>query len=129
MGRASLTRALGLDLAYLPELNGMEVESLVADAQERRWIDGDPRRLLAVFSAKESVFKALYPECRKFFGFEDVTLRWAETPAPGFDVKLVRALGSGWDAGAGLRAGARWWGDIVLTSVWVPRHVDERENS
>jgi enterobactin synthetase component D len=118
--RRSRTRALGLDLAYLPELHGMEIAPLVADAEELRWIDGDPRRLLALFSAKESIYKALYPACRSFFAFHDVTTRWSEAPTPGFHVQLLRPLSPLWPTGAGLRAAVCWCGEFVLTSVWLP---------
>jgi enterobactin synthetase component D len=118
--RVNRTMALGLDLEYLPELSGMEIASFVADIDELQWIGADPRRLLALFSAKESVYKALYPSCRAYFGFDAITARWSDTPVPGFEVALLRPLGSRWPIGSRLWAGVRWSGDFVLTWVWLP---------
>jgi len=115
----SRTRALGLDFACLSELPDTQIARLVADADELQWIAGDPRRLLAMFSAKESVYKALFPECRSFFGFHDAITRWSESPTPGFDVQLLRHLSPLWPTGASLRAAVCWSGEFVLTSVWL----------
>ena len=35
--------------------------------------------LLAIFSAKESIFKALYPICKRYFGFHSAELHWDDT--------------------------------------------------
>jgi len=109
------TRAIGLDLAWLPDLREVNIAETIADADERRWIDGDARRLLALFSAKESVFKALYPSYGEFFGFENVTVQWTEDPAPGFSVRLLRPLGPLATTGDRLWVGVRWTGDFVLS--------------
>lgn len=123
----SRTRALGIDLAHLSELPGMEIASLVADADEQQWIAGNSRRLLALFSAKESVFKALYPECLVYFGFHAVTTRWSETPTLGFEVHLLRQLSPIWPSGANLRVSVRWYDGFVLTSVRLPTETQSRE--
>ncbi len=40
----------------------------------------DPGLRLVLFSAKESLYKAVYPLCGEFFGFDDASLVW---PGPG----------------------------------------------
>jgi 4'-phosphopantetheinyl transferase EntD len=72
-----------------------------------------------VFSAKESTYKALFPECRSFFGFHAATTRWSEAPMPGFHVQLLRQLSPLWPIGASLRVAVCWYGEFVLTSVWL----------
>jgi len=117
------TRALGIDLAHLSELPDLGIAPIIADANEQRWIAGEPGRLLAMFSAKESIFKALYPECLMYFGFHDVTTRWCETPTPGFQVHLLRQLGPLWPNGASLRVSVQWYNEFVLTSVRLPAEI------
>ena len=119
----SRTRALGIDLAHLSELPGMEIAHMVADADEQQWIAGESSRLLTLFSAKESIFKALYPECLAYVGFHDVTTRWSEAPTPGFQVHLLRQLGPLWPSGASLRVSVRWYNEFVLTSVRLPTEI------
>lgn len=108
---------LGLDLEHLGGLRRLDVARQVADADERAWIGADLRRLLAVFSAKESIYKALYPRHGRYFGFGAVTL----TPTDaGFEATLNEALGPGYPAGSRVPISVRWYGDQVLTAVWLP---------
>lgn len=65
--------ALGLDLEVIRPLEA-GVASLIADTAERAWIGGDAARLILLFSAKESIFKALYPLHGAFFDFDAVHL-------------------------------------------------------
>lgn len=113
--RASRSLSLGIDLEHLQGQVDLEIATLVADAEELRWIDANPRRLLALFSAKESVFKALYPHCRMRFDFDAVTARWSEDPNPGFDMTLLQPIRPWWPVGSRLRVGVRWLGSSVLT--------------
>ncbi len=108
---------LGLDLEHLGGLRRMDVARQVADAAERAWIGVDRRRLLALFSAKESIYKALYPRHGRYFSFGAVTL--APTDA-GFEARLNEPLGPGYPAGARVPISVRWYGDQVLTAVWLP---------
>jgi 4'-phosphopantetheinyl transferase EntD len=80
VAREPIFAALGLDVeprAALPE----GVLELVASPEEMAALPCDcfpaldrPPFDTILFSGKESVFKALYPEVRRFFGFEEVTL-------------------------------------------------------
>lgn len=70
-----------------------------------------------IFSAKESLFKALYPQVKKFFGFEAARL---EGIAAGrLRMRLME------DLGAGLRAGQLFTGvwaeqpGQVFTAIWL----------
>ena len=70
-----------------------------------------------LFSAKESVFKALYPSLRRFFGFEDVLLSLSENCS--FQVRLKPELAR--QAGrAGFEGRIALTHDHVLTAVCAP---------
>ena len=114
---ASAFLGLGLDLEHVDGVRRMAIAPKIADAAERAWIDGDKRRLVAVFSAKEAIYKALYPHYGAFFGFNAVTLRWR---GGGFEATLCQPLGDGYPEGARLPVAVRWYGDYVLTAVWLP---------
>lgn len=94
----------------------------------------DPGLRLVLFSAKESLYKAVYPLCGEFFGFDDASLVWtgpggmssvpAECPANGVArLVLRRTLGSGAQGTLVLHAGQEFvchWecdGDWLLTAV------------
>lgn len=112
VGRVTRWSAIGVDLEHMAGLRRIEIAERVADAAERAWIGSDRRRLLAVFSAKESIFKALYPQVRRWFGFDAVSLR--PTPA-GFDARTCEPLDR--PVGSVIPVGVRWLDDAVLT--WV----------
>ena len=112
VGRKNEWAAIGLDLEHLSGVRRVAIAEKIADAEERAWIGTDRRRLLALFSAKESIFKALYPRHQQWFGFEAVTLRPTEA---GFDATVQQALDR--PAGSVIPVGVRWSQDAVLT--WV----------
>ncbi len=102
------------------------VFELVSRPEERWWAAvgpgvgsaGCPDRLL--FSAKEALFKALFPLVRQQLGFQDAVI--ATAPGQGrFEAWLPG--GAPWADGPGpARLGGRWLveGGLVLTAVTVP---------
>lgn len=66
---------LGIDVEYVMSAQVCrEVAAMVATQQERERLSADGlserEALTLIFSAKESLFKALYPSVRDYFGFE-----------------------------------------------------------
>ena len=113
----SRSGSLGLDLEHLSGIRRIEIARHVADEAEREWIGDDRRRLLALFSAKESIYKVFYPLRRCFFGFDAVTCRPADG---GLQVTLREAMSGCYPAGARVHVGVRWQDDFVLTWIRLP---------
>jgi 4'-phosphopantetheinyl transferase EntD len=114
------TDGVGIDIEErrpVPELAGQ-----VPRSEERDWIQAAPAEdhdelVLALFSAKESIFKAFYPRVERFFGFEAASL----VPAPGgFRARLVSDLDSKYPADRQFHVGCRWGGDFVLSWLILP---------
>lgn len=86
---ASTRDAIGLGIDIEPTVGAEKdaIDALVADSGEREWIVGDAVRALQIFSAKEALFKALFPLHREYFGFEAVHLE--ALPQGGFEAKLT----------------------------------------
>ncbi len=83
---------------------------------ERRWLAdlADPverdRMLVALFSAKEAIYKAFYPRVGHYFGFEAAALE----PTPfGFAASLVEAIDEAFPPGRPFRVNSAWFGDMV----------------
>jgi 4'-phosphopantetheinyl transferase EntD len=76
IGKSSRFRGIGLDVE--PDVPVKEgVERIVCRDSEHAWLDaasGDERsrRIKIIFSVKEAVYKAFYPELRTFWSFQDV---------------------------------------------------------
>ena len=115
-------------------LIGVDIEEMFPDAVARsvraqvlapdeedaaRWSGAPEAVLPLVLSGKESLFKALFPQVRSYFGFEAARLR-----AIGQDdlvLELRDSLGSGFPAGRRFRCGFAWSGaDEVMTWLVAP---------
>lgn len=107
--------AIGLDLEHVSGVRRLAIATRIADATEQAWIGESRARLAAVFSAKEAIFKALYPRFGAWFGFEAVSLRPA---AHGFDAITRQPLDR--PVGSVVPVGVRWLDAAVLTWVALP---------
>ena len=86
---------IGLDMEHRSGFFDELVDQVVY-GQELEWIRGQrdadrPSRVLEVFSAKESIYKAFFPRVRRYFGFEAARLTPLEEP-PRFEGRLVEPL-------------------------------------
>ncbi len=115
------TDGVGVDVEQLRD--APELWNQVPTTEERRWLERlDPREretgVLALFSAKESVFKAFFPRSRSFFGFEMASL----TPdSSGFSGRLSDGLDEDYPSERSFTVTCQWFGDLVLTSLVLPK--------
>lgn len=115
------TDGVGVDLEQLR--HAPELWDQVPRAEERTWLErlepGDREAgVLALFSAKESVFKAFFPRTGSFFGFEMASL----TPeSSGFTGRLADGLDEDYPSQRSFTITCQWSGDIVLTSLLLPK--------
>jgi 4'-phosphopantetheinyl transferase EntD len=56
-------------------------------------VESGTRRLTMLFSAKEAVFKAVFPIARVWLGFADAELTWVAERC-GFDARLLKSAGT-----------------------------------
>ena len=117
---ADETPGIGIDIEsrrYAPELN-----QHVPRPEERAWLeeaDAEERhdRLLALFSAKEAIFKAFYPRVGRFFGFEAASVQPTEG---GFDARLTDELDPAFPPQRSFPVFCGWSGPYVLSWVILP---------
>lgn len=119
------TLGLGVDIERpLDAVRAAEIRGLVVAADEQaRIADGfaDPAAgLAATFSAKESLYKALFPQVRRLFGFE--AMRLIRVGPQRLDFACAEDLAPGVRRGQGFAAHYRFDADGgVLSLVWLPR--------
>jgi 4'-phosphopantetheinyl transferase EntD len=111
VARQSEVEGLGADVEPATPLQ-QELWERVCRPEERRFLEGldpDERGLIAkgIFSAKESIYKALYPSVRVFLDFQGMSLELEPSPP-----------GNG--ATSGAEAGATWLWQPTLQSAWGP---------
>ena len=66
-----------------------------------------------VFSAKESLFKLLYPEVGHFFGFDSAVMKELDTANQTFTVMLTE------DLAAGLSVGSQYFGQYMVVGEYL----------
>jgi 4'-phosphopantetheinyl transferase EntD len=120
---SAVCAGVGIDLERCMERDmAAQCAPLIVDPQEqallRRQEPAFEWLLTLVFSAKESLFKALYPAIRMYFDFLDARVIGLE-PARGLlHLELKRDLGPGMRAGRRYPVRYRASGQDVLTLVW-----------
>lgn len=126
VARAGDLRGVGLDVERwvkptAPETIGShiardgELDALVA---QTAWTL--PEALTLVFSAKESVYKCLYPEVQRFFGFHDATIESVDVARGTFVARLEAALTDALPAGFTLEGRFERRDDVIATALTLP---------
>jgi enterobactin synthetase component D len=123
VARSSALRGIGLDIEHLvkpnaPETIGAhiaregELETLVAQSG---WTP--PEALTLLFSAKEALYKCLYPEAQRFFGFHDATILSIDTVRSNFVARLEVTLTDRLHAGLQLEGRFERRADVLVTAI------------
>ncbi len=103
VARAAEMRSVGIDSElFMSDEAAREVVPIVLDEGERSLVAESPRRReleTLAFSAKESLYKCLYPCARVFFEFSDAEIEWIRTSRASettgsFGLRLKRPLGA-----------------------------------
>ena len=95
---------------------------MVCRPAEVDWVDADPgtlRRTL-LFSAKEAIFKALYPIESVWLGFADAELAWDEGRG-GFRGRILKRVGAGYGAGLEVFIACATTPTAILSAVSLGR--------
>lgn len=117
---AAQTDGVGIDIEL--HRRAPELERQVPRPEERAWLDqlapeDRSQWLLALFSAKESIFKAFFPRVGAFFGFEAASL----APAPsGFTGRLVADIDSSYGEQRAFDIGCVRGETLVMTWLVLP---------
>ena len=112
---------LGVDIEDLGRGPSPRVARLVCRPSEMEWVDPEAgtQRLALLFSAKEAVFKALYPIEGVWLGFADAELTWL-ADGGGFEARVLKSVGTEYSAGFVLRVNSTLGSTWVLSTAFVP---------
>ncbi len=122
VSKADLIRAIGVDLISLKRKVDPAIARHICLPLERDWVFSHPQqqqqRLLGLFSAKESAFKALYPLCKCFISFFDILFIW-EAATNQFRAVLQKDLSSEFSQGYSLLIKLNQQKQHILTSLFI----------
>lgn len=77
--RSSRRMSLGIDMENMDRISNLEISPLVCRSSECDWVlagDDSHARLCMIFSAKEALYKSLYPCYRRYIDFTEAELSW-----------------------------------------------------
>ncbi len=122
--RESGLGGVGLDVETLiPTARAEELWGAIVSETEYEYLRAQPlafnHALTLVFSAKESLFKALYPQVRNYFDFLDARLVALDAYQQTFELELLKQLTP--SCHAGRHFSGRYWqeGDDVTTFIFL----------
>lgn len=116
-------QGIGIDSEWInPKTNWQKIEKRVFTPHERKWLSGrresqKEQLFWLIFSAKESLFKCLYPLVKVFFGFQDAEMVSFQNQK--FQFRLKKKLGLQWKKGALIEGGVLYEKKFVHTWVSV----------
>ena len=121
------TDGVGVDVEQ--RRHAPELESRIPRPEERKWLNDRPDAersdaLLALFSAKESIFKAFFPTVRSYFGFEAALL---EPTTSGYAGRLIEPVSSEYPPDRSFDVGCEWFGATVVTWLVLPKSSHEND--
>jgi enterobactin synthetase component D / holo-[acyl-carrier protein] synthase len=121
VGRRADYAGLGIDLEELARGPSPRVARLVCRPGEMEWVQAEPGspRLMMLFSAKEAIFKAVYPIEGVWFGFGDAELGWRDDRGS-FAARLLKSPGAGYPTVSELEVTSRVTTQYVLSTTFVP---------
>ena len=125
VARRTDVRSLGIDVETMIA-DGAIDEIEVACLSDREialgaTIDmGRAQFVTLCFSAKEAIYKCLYPLVRLYFDFHDAEVEAIEVGTGRLHIRLLRDLSSEFRAGVCLRGAYRFAGTQVFTSFQLP---------
>ncbi|MGH2363385.1 MAG: 4'-phosphopantetheinyl transferase family protein [Chloroflexota bacterium] len=119
----SYSAGIGIDLEAIAHLS-KSIDHLVYTSDEQAWIaaaDGEAQarcRRAQLFSAKEAIFKAVYPASGQWLDYLDASLRWCSIR------QVFSAAIPNWH-GPALEIGCQTLGPYVFTATWLPATLHE----
>jgi len=115
------TDGIGIDIERLRP--SPELDAHVPRPEETAWLDRlDPhsreRELVALFSAKESIFKAFYPRVRRSFGFDAACL--VRTPN-GYTARFAKEVDEEYPTDRSFDVCSELHDDVVVSWLILPK--------
>jgi enterobactin synthetase component D len=121
VGRQTDYAGLGIDVEQQSPGLSARAARLVCTPLEFGWVDEVPslNRRTMLFSAKEAVFKALFPIERVWLGFGDAELTWHADRCK-FEARLLKSAGRDYPVGSTLEVCCRLTEAEVLSTTYAP---------
>ena len=121
VARTDTTSAIGMDLERFDTASS-KVSKVVARPEELPWIlecdeATSSKRVVTLFSIKETTYKLLYPRVLRYFGFQEACVECS--PSGSFTVTITERLSELVPKGFTFSGSFQYEGSLVLTAAWL----------
>jgi 4'-phosphopantetheinyl transferase EntD len=114
---------IGVDIELVDRKLSEDIIKEVCTFREAAWVNMNPNqkveRLIMVFSAKESAFKAFFPIANVFLNYLDAEFLWNEDVGC-FSGRLLKGAGGDYGKGYTFEVGARIIDKYIFTYMKLP---------
>lgn len=105
VAKTSTLKSIGVDSEKISDTPArmQKIARKISSPQETEFVQktlSTEHALTLIFSAKESLFKCLYPVVKEFFWFEAAELIYVEPSTQAFKIRLTKNLGAVFKAGS-----------------------------
>lgn len=122
------TAGIGIDIEKMNPEASRDIAEQICTPLELDWVnkrkDQKDKRILMLFSAKESVFKVFFPISNIFLNFSDAELIWNEDTGK-FSGKLLKNMGKYYGKGYIFEVGCRSLDEYIFTFMKLPPMIPE----
>jgi len=123
VARSGEVSGIGIDLEQADRNVSFGISRHICTSSEMEWVKQDEastdRRLKMIFSAKESIYKALYPIEKVELGFMDADLIW-DPLLKVFRGKLLKSAGKGYPSGLDFIVGCKLINRFIFSYISLP---------
>jgi enterobactin synthetase component D len=120
--------SLGIDAEELMKSSlGTEVENTIASVEELALVkkDESQKGITVLFSAKEALYKALFPLARTFIDFKEVKLVDLDMERESFELELLSCNPKLMEYLGNYKGSFKQVGETIVTLVSIPKMVSE----
>lgn len=114
---------IGMDIEMIDETISEDIIKIICTPSEADWVNGRKERklerLLMIFSAKESIFKAFFPIIKVPLNYFDTSLIWHEDTGR-FSGQLLTRIGEEYKEGYLFEIGCRMFDKYIFTFMTLP---------
>jgi len=123
VARKEKSAGVGLDIELLDETISTDIVKLICTLREAEWVAAGKEqrieRMLMIFSAKESAFKAFFSLMNVFISYLDFELIWDET-AGHFEGRLLTSIRTEYGEGYTFEVGCKKFAQYIYTFMSLP---------
>ncbi len=117
---------IGIDIEFINSNITWDLADRISLPCEKKWLEEEKEncylRFFLLFSAKETIFKAFFPQYRVFLDFKDAEISWNKEKSC-LEAKLLKKVSSVYEIGYSFQIGHSIQENYVFTYLTLPPKI------